>query len=128
MTAQHPRVLTVGHCDYDHGNLARLLAEQFHAEVERATDSESALNAARTRIYDLLLDNRVFDGSGVEGLEFIRRLRAEDATRCTPVMLVSNYPEAQDAAEALGARRGFGKNALDQPDTVALLRRYLRKE
>jgi hypothetical protein len=36
-------------------------------------------------------------------------------------MLITNYPEHQDAAEALGAIRGFGKLEFNNPETLARL-------
>jgi hypothetical protein len=41
------------------------------------------------------------------------------------VMLVSNYPEYQSQAVALGALPGFGKAALREPDTAELIRKAL---
>ena len=41
------------------------------------------------------------------------------------VMLVSNYPEAQEEAMRLGALKGFGKAALDTEQTEQLLRGIL---
>jgi DNA-binding NtrC family response regulator len=59
--------------------------------------------------YDLVLVNRVFDAGG-EGLKFIESLK--NAGEATPVMLVSDYADAQAAAVANGAVMGFGKSAL----------------
>jgi len=43
-----------------------------------------------------------------------------------PIMLVSDYEEAQDAAVASGALRGFGKSQLYEPQTIELIRRTAR--
>ena len=45
--------------------------------------------------------------------------------RRVPVMLVSNYEDAQREAVAKGALPGFGKAALGQPHTLARLRAVL---
>ncbi|MFH1110708.1 MAG: hypothetical protein V1790_16145 [Planctomycetota bacterium] len=45
MSASKPRVLNVGQCDYDHGNIRRMLSEEFGADVERAADTEEAVRA-----------------------------------------------------------------------------------
>ena len=37
-------------------------------------------------------------------------------------MLITNFPEHQDAAEALGALRGFGKLEFENPETIARLK------
>ncbi len=110
-------VLNVGQCDFDHGNISRMLSEGSSADVHRAATSEEAFSAVRAGHFDLVLVNRVFDADGASGLDHIRRLLSNDDTRATPTMLVSNYADAQDAAVALGATRGFGKNALNSPET-----------
>ena len=112
-----PQVLSVGQCGFDHGNIGRVLAEHFGAEVQAAATSELALRAVRDGQFDLVLVNRVFDANGDSGLELIKKWQSDEETRATPVMLVSNYSDAQDAAIALGARPGFGKNALTAPET-----------
>ena len=117
MNRNKPRVLNVGHCDFDHGNIARVLAEEFDAGVERAATIEKAFEAVRAGQYDLVLVNRVLDADGSSGLDLIRRMQSHEETRGTPVALVSNYADAQDAAVALGAQRGFGKDALSKPET-----------
>ena len=117
MEAEKRRVLNVGHCGFDHGNIGRVLEEHFGAEVDAASTSDQAFRAVRDGQFDLVLVNRVFDANGESGLELISRLQGHEETRATPVMLVSNYPEAQEAAAAAGARPGFGKSALSTPQT-----------
>jgi len=117
MSARKPRVLNVGQCDYDHGNIRRMLSEGFGADVERAADTEEAVRAVRAGHFDLVLVNRVFDADGSSGLDLIRQLQSDEATRATPLALVSNYTEAQETAVALGAQRGFGKDKLASPET-----------
>jgi CheY-like chemotaxis protein len=112
-----PKVLNVGHCGFDHGNIGRVLEEEFGVEVDGASTADAALRAVRDGEFDLVLVNRVFDANGESGLDLIKRLQAHEETRATPVMLVSNYPEAQEAAVAAGARPGFGKSALSAPET-----------
>ena len=41
------------------------------------------------------------------------------------VLILSDRPTAQSEAVALGAIKGFGKSALDSPDTTSLLRSIL---
>jgi two-component system chemotaxis response regulator CheY len=121
MADHAPHVLDVGQCDYDHGNLTRLLVDQFGAKVDRAKKLDEAVKAATGGRYDLILVNRIFDADGAEGLDFIRKIKAEPAVKDVPVMIISNYVEAQASAVKLGAMPGFGKGALDSPQTVALL-------
>ena len=117
MISDELRVLDVGQCDFDHGNISRLISEEFGADVTRAATSEEAFRAVQAANYDLVLVNRILDADGASGLDLIRRLLSHDETRTTPVMLVSNYADAQDAAVAVGATRGFGKNALTSAET-----------
>lgn len=125
MSARRPKVLNVGQCAFDHGNISRVLSEEFNAEVEGVAGSDEAFAAVKGGGFDLVLVNRVFDADGASGLELIKRLQADDDTRATPVMLVSNYEDAQSAAVASGAGRGFGKDALTSESTRELLANVL---
>ena len=127
MENKKPKVLSVGNCGFDHGNIGLVLSEYFGAEVQAASTSEQAFCEVREGQFDLVLVNRVFDANGELGLDLIKKLQSDEGTRATPVMLVSNYPDAQDAAIALGARPGFGKNALTQPETREALASVFRK-
>jgi CheY-like chemotaxis protein len=119
------RVLSVGQCGADHAAIAGLLRE-LDAEVVPADSAEEALALLRGGEYDLVLANRVFDRGG-SGLDFITRLKDGDF-KDVPVMLVSNYEDAQQQATARGALLGFGKAALDEPATHRRLAEVLRGE
>ena len=73
----------------------------------------------------LILVNRKLDIDGGDGMEIIGRLLKDDKSREIPVMLVSNYPQYQAEAGALGARPGFGKSELGTPASLDKLRPYL---
>jgi two-component system chemotaxis response regulator CheY len=80
----------------------------------------------RQGAYDLVLINRKLDADYSDGLEIVRAIKADpQLTSSVPVMLVTNYPEHQDAAVAAGAARGFGKLEYGNPQTVEKLRPYL---
>lgn len=117
----NPRVLDVGNCSFDHGNISQVLTKHFGADVQAAATGDEAFRAICDGQFDLVLINRVFDANGESGLDLIKRLKAHEETKGTPVMLISNYPDAQEAANALGARPGFGKNSLTQRQTRELL-------
>ena len=71
---------------------------------------------------DLILFNREL-GYGFEpdtGVEFIRQLKQKYPA--APMMLISNYPEAQAAAALAGAVPGFGKRDIGSPRAAELLR------
>jgi two-component system chemotaxis response regulator CheY len=106
------RILSVGQCAYDHGNIARTLGQKVDAEVTGVDTCDDAIETLRGGGYSLVLVNRIIDGDGASGLELIRALKADAALATVPVMLVSNYPQAQADAEALGALPGFGKAEL----------------
>ena len=116
-----PRVLDVGQCGYDHGSIARHLKSQYGAEVTAADSTGQALVSLRAGPFDLVLINRIFDGDGTPGLDLIRSMKADPGLAATPVMLVSNYPEAQAEAKQLGALPGFGKGDIQAGRPVAVL-------
>jgi two-component system chemotaxis response regulator CheY len=107
MTA--PRVLSVGQCGFDNGRLSRYLRDAFDARVEPADTRAEALDALRAGPFHLVLVNRVLNLDGSDGLDLVRAIKADAALADVPVMLVSNYPEAQAEATSLGAFAGFGK-------------------
>jgi two-component system chemotaxis response regulator CheY len=119
------RVLSIGQCGADHGAIARALRQYFGAEVVLADDADEALTLLRTESFDLALVNRRLDSDGASGLEIIRQLKADENLRRVPVMLVSNYDDAQAEAVEAGAERGFGKAALGQPAMLGRVRPFL---
>jgi CheY-like chemotaxis protein len=68
--------------------------------------------------YDLVLVNRLLDVDQTSGIDVIRTLKGETAFADVPMMLVSNYPDAQQAAVEAGAELGFGKAEYDREETV----------
>ncbi|HWG42560.1 MAG TPA: hypothetical protein VN688_07215 [Gemmataceae bacterium] len=125
-TLSTKRVLSVGQCFADHSSISRVLRASFVAEVIAADTSRQALQQLQEETFALVLVNRVFDADGDSGLDLIRAIKADDALRSVPVMLVSNYDEAQAQAVQAGALPGFGKAALGQPHMLARVESYLR--
>ncbi|HVX86537.1 MAG TPA: response regulator [Phycisphaerae bacterium] len=103
------RVLSVGQCGYDDSRIGQVVKSTLGAFVERAHSGEEAKRLLSEKSYALVLVNRQFDAGG-SGLELISELKGAGVS--TPVMLVSDYADAQAAAIAAGAVRGFGKSAL----------------
>ncbi len=128
MSDAKPRVLDVGQCDLDHSNITRMLKECFDATVDRARDNAQVDHLLDFYEYDLILVNRIFDADASSGQDLISRLKSGDAATETPVMLVSNYEDAQDTALLSGAVKGFGKSALGTEETIKLLSLYLSGE
>jgi len=123
MTAK--RVLSVGQCRADHSGISWALRSEFDAEVVAASSADEAEKLLRGGGFALVLVNRVFDRDGSSGLDFIRRLKADAALAGQPVLLVSNYADAQKAAEQAGAAPGFGKDVLGRPEMLERVRPYL---
>lgn len=121
MQSEQKRVLEVGSCSFDHAGISAMLEGNFDVRVDRAHGVDDALQQLREGRYALVLVNRRLDADGSPGLGLVTRMKADAALRDTPVMVVSNYPEAQDEAVAAGAVRGFGKNALHSPSTAEML-------
>jgi two-component system chemotaxis response regulator CheY len=119
------RILSLGQCGADHYGIALMMRTNFDAEVVGAETGREALDLLRQGGFRLVLVNRVLDADGSSGLSFIEQLKADEKLRDVPVMLVSNYEDAQRQAVALGALPGFGKSALGQPQTVDRLRKAL---
>ena len=118
------QVLNVGQCGFDHASITEFLRSHFDVVVSSAADEDDALSALETRPYDPVLVNRKFDCNGADGVQFIKKLvRNENAP---PVMLVSNYEEAQQAAVAAGAEHGFGKSDYGNMEAVQRLSHVLQ--
>jgi CheY-like chemotaxis protein len=112
-----PKVLDVGNCDHDHGNIRRMLTTQFNANVAQAHAASDTLEKLRNEQFDLVLINRQLDHDFSSGLEVLKQIKQDDVLADTPVMLITNYAEHQDTAVALGALRGFGKRELNSEET-----------
>ncbi len=118
-------VIDVGQCNVDHPNISSLLTQHFDVTVHRAHSHDQAMTMARELNPALILVNRLLDADGSPGMNVLASLQSDNATADIPLMIVSNYAEAQEAAVAAGAVQGFGKSSLNAPETVALLGKYL---
>ena len=119
------RVLDVGNCDPDQGSIRRMLTDHFDITLDRVMFVDDALDKMRTQRYDLVLFNRLIFDDSSEGIELLRQAKADAALSATPVMMISNYPEAQAASVAAGGVPGFGKATVSSPQTIDLLTKYL---
>ncbi len=130
MNSASPWVLSVGQCGYDHGSISRTLQQAFNAKVDGADTHDQTLKALTSQPgrYALVLINRVGDRDGASGLTLIQTLKANPAFTEVPVMLVSNYPDAQASAVAAGALPGFGKSDIGSTKLLDTLRPILAPE
>lgn len=122
------QVLSVGQCYADHSAITGTLQRHFQAEVVPAATADEALALLRQHSFDLMLVNRVLDGDGSSGLAVVDKVKTDVRLREVPIMLVSNYEDAQQQAVEKGALPGFGKAALGQPQMVSRLKALLTPE
>jgi CheY-like chemotaxis protein len=110
--AMSKKVLSLGQCAADHYAISHFLETSLGAEVIAADTVPEALAQLRADPFSLVLVNRLLDANGASGLAFISQIKEDPALAEIPVMLVSNFPDAQKQAVARGALLGFGKASL----------------
>ena len=108
------RVLDVGQCPPDHSAIRHLM-ESLGAEVQQVALPSEAMDVLKRETFDLVLLNRKIDQDYTDGVELVTMMKRNEIA--VPVMLVSNYADAQSEAVALGAVQGFGKDQLRLPET-----------
>ena len=122
------KVLSVGSCSFDNHAIGRLVSANFDAELTAASLPDEALEMLRGGEYDLVLVNRKLEVDSSDGVDVVKRVKSDPQLADGPVMLLSSFPEAQEAAVKAGAEPGFGKAQLDRPETVKKLARFLGAE
>ena len=128
MTRPQKKVLAAGNCDFDHKKLVKLLQSFSQSDadsitVQRATTATEVFDLLRGQNFDLVLLNRVFDRDQAEAIKIIPEIVRMYPQ--TPVILISNFAEARQQAEAEGGRPGFGKADFHSGKALAVLRPYL---
>ena len=119
------RVLDVGNCGPDLAAISNFLTSNFDCTVDQAHGAEDTLAKLQANQYDLVTINRKLDQDYSDGIEILKAIKADAELGSVPVMLITNYPDHQDAAVALGAERGFGKLEYENPETVERLKPIL---
>lgn len=119
------RVLDVGNCGPDFASIKRFLTNTFDCTIQQAHGLEDTLATLRGGEFDLVLINRKLDRDYSDGIEILRQIKADSELKATPVMLITNYTEHQDAAVELGAERGFGKLEFGKSETKEKLQPIL---
>jgi hypothetical protein len=119
------KIALVGHCGPDASYLKLAVMRAVTGALVVAADDEREVEVLIQGGVDLLLLNRQLDYGfeTSEGIELIRQLRAKHPHVKT--MLISNYPEAQQAAVEAGALPGFGKREIGSPRVTDVLREAL---
>jgi CheY-like chemotaxis protein len=111
------RVLDVGQCGPDHATIRSYLTRHFDCEVVQTHGADDTLAQLKSGDFHLVLVNRKLDADYSDGIEIIRKIKADESIAGVQVMLVTNYAEHQAAAIAEGAVEGFGKLEYNQPET-----------
>lgn len=122
-------IALVGHCGPDVMMLTtamRRIAPE--SPIVKANDSRSLEQALASRA--VLLVNRVLDGKfdgavDDQGIALIETLARRDPAPA--MLLISNFKESQEQAEAAGAMAGFGKSQLYDESTASRVQAALRR-
>ena len=110
-------VLSVGQCRPDQAAITHFLTSHFDVQVLTTDSMQQSIEVLRSQPVDLVLINRKLDADYSDGMEILKYIRSQPEWKVVNVMLVSNFPEWQEKAVALGAVMGFGKAELNQPKT-----------
>jgi putative two-component system response regulator len=94
------RVLVADDTEKVRSLFVRLLSTDGH-EVISASDGHAALDAVRRNQPDVILLD--VDMPGIDGLEVCRRLKADPATRLTPIMMVTGHASLRDRIRGIEA-------------------------
>jgi two-component system, chemotaxis family, chemotaxis protein CheY len=116
-----PVVLSIGQCGYDDSRIGQVVRTVLGATLDRAASPQEALQKIAAKKYDLILVNRVFDAGTGMGVNFIAEYKKNNPD-APPIMLVSDYADAQAAAIANGAVPGFGKASIASSQVGETLR------
>ena len=119
------KIALVGHCGIDGPRIQAQISQILdNADVAMANDPD-ALSAVVDKGVDLLLFNRElgFGFGDEQGVDVMAELRESHPD--VKMMLISDYPEAQKAAQEIGAVPGFGKADLGTPKVEKALKSAL---
>lgn len=107
------KALLVGHCLPDRMSLSRAVKRALPDVKTEAVNSDNALEK-HFEDADLVLVNRALDGrfQASSGIDLIRSLGERRANGRPAMMLISDYPDAQEEAQQAGAAPGVGKSQL----------------
>lgn len=118
-------VVDCGNCGPDFHSIRQFITSHFDAVVVQTHGVEDTLKVLRERDIALVTVNRKLDRDYSDGIEVVKMIKADQQAGETPVMLITNYEEHQQAAMEAGCVRGFGKLALRESQTADLLQPYL---
>jgi two-component system chemotaxis response regulator CheY len=106
-------------------DMVRIALTSAGFEVVQATDGEEALRLARAEAFDLVLAD--VNMPNMDGIALIRALRAEDAYRHTPILMLTTDGSAERKREGKEAgATGWIVKPFDPAQLVATMLRVLR--
>ena len=118
-------VLDVGNCNPDHSALQSMLTGRYDVHVLRTHGLADTMTALQSNHIDLILINRKLDQDYSDGTEILKKIKAIPDFATIPVMIITNYPEHQELAVAMGAEYGFGKLQYREASTHQRLSQFL---
>lgn len=118
-------LIDCGNCGPDFHSIRQMVTSHFDATVLQTHGAKDTLEMLESRPVDLITVNRKLDRDYSDGLDVVKLIRSDQRFDSIPIMLVTNYPEHQDAAVAAGCVRGFGKLDIGDPATIATLEPFL---
>ncbi len=107
-----------------------MLEDLGFTQIEEAEDGEQALELVRAKAetgggYVMVLTDWLMPG--LEGVELVRELRAETATRRLPVLMITSQGQRDQWAEALSAGvTGFVVKPFDEKQLAGEVLRILQ--
>jgi len=112
----------VGHCAMDRFQLKRTVKRALGNTATTAHVNDTAKLDKAINPDSVLLINRQLDGrfDTLNGIELIGQLNQHDNPPA--MLLISNFPDAQQQAVQAGALPGFGKSQLHEPATAVILK------
>ena len=120
------KVVLVGHCGPDSSYL-RIAISKASKDIQiLSADDENELSQILAQQPDLLLVNRELEFGFAErhGVKLIEMLSKQKPP--VKMMLISNFPEAQQEAVKAGAVLGFGKREVGTPKVTEILQAVLQ--
>ena len=119
------KVLDVGNCNPDHSALQSMLTSRYDVQVLRTHGMTDTIATMQSEKVDLVLINRKLDQDYSDGTEILKKIKANPDFAAIPVMIITNYPEHQELAVAMGAEYGFGKLQYKEAATHERLSQFL---
>lgn len=93
-------------------------------DITAAQDGRAGLNRALAEAPDLILVDLVMPGMG--GLQLCKALRANDTTRCTPIIMLSSHTELKSVRAGYQAGcSAYLPKPVDGPRLLAAIKRCL---